>query len=58
MDSLSLPSAVDNAVDVILREDEASLPNLNLQGDRGMGFRAWTFAGQTLTDPVAIQPAP
>lgn len=49
-------SAVDNAIDVILREDEASLPDLNLQGDRGIGFSAWTFDGITLTDPVAIQP--
>lgn len=50
-------SAVDNAIDVILRDGETPLPDLNLHGDRGIGFQSWTFAGPTQTDPVAIQPA-
>ncbi|WP_299915964.1 hypothetical protein [uncultured Roseobacter sp.] len=47
-------SAVDNAIDVILREGEVPLPDLNLQGDRGIGFHAWEFADATYQLPLQI----
>jgi len=49
-------NAVDNAVDAILREAEEELLNLNLQGDRGVGFGSWVFSGPTYNPPVTIEP--
>lgn len=34
----------------------STLPDLNLDGDRGLGFRTWHFVDDEWTDPVNIEP--
>lgn len=58
-DSNNRPLGFINSVDAVLAwlgapSDE--LPSHDLDGDRGLGFQAWRFTGDSWTNPVNIEP--
>lgn len=38
-----------------LQGGQGAIPDLNLDGDRGAGFRGWRFTGTDWTNPISIQ---
>lgn len=50
---VTFANAVDNAVDLI-RHAGDSVPDWNLDGDRGLASLTWQFTGPAMADPVQI----
>ena len=52
------PLGYKNSIDSLLawfKDDDKKVPNVNLDGDRGLGFGEWIFENGELTNPVNIK---
>ncbi len=52
------PLGFKNSIDSLLdwfKSDDQKIPNLNLDGDRGLGYGEWVFENGEWTDPVNIK---
>jgi hypothetical protein len=58
VDGSGQPYGYINAVSAAigwLQGGQGDIPDLNLDGDRGLGHRGWRFRGTDWTNPVSIQ---
>ncbi len=57
-DDKGRPLGYKNSIDSLLdwfKSEDGKIPNVNLDGDRGLGYGEWVFEGGEWTDPVNIK---